>query len=202
MTPKILRFVAIVLVATVIGIAFAWQYGLLNGSDGRPGSSGIARLGGPFTLVDQNGRTRTDAEFRGKLMLVYFGYTFCPDACPTALQVMTVALNMLGDKGKDVQPIFITIDPARDTPARLKEYMTNFHKRFIALTGSPEAIAKAAKAYRVYYAKAPGADAKTEDYLMDHSSIIYLMDRKGLYITHFTDGSNPEDLANAIRANL
>jgi protein SCO1/2 len=203
-TPRILRFVGIVLAALVIGLAFAWQYGLLDGSAGRPGTSGVARLGGSFTLVDQNGQTRTDAEFRGKLMLIYFGYTFCPDACPTALQVMTVALDMLGDKGKAVQPIFITIDPARDTAPRLKEYMTNFHPRFVALTGSPEAIARAAKAYRVYYAKAqgPGSGSDPKDYLMDHSSIIYLMDRKGLYITHFTHASNPEDLARAIRANL
>lgn len=201
MTSKILRTAAILLAVITLGVAFAWQYGLFDASGGRPGASGIAKLGGPFTLVDQDGKTRSDADFRGKLMLIYFGYTFCPDACPTALQVMTVAADMLGDKRRDVQPIFITIDPARDTAARLKEYMTNFDPRFVALTGSPEAIAQAAKAYRVYYAEAPDSKSNT-DYLMDHSSIIYLMDRQGRYITHFTHASNPEDLARAIKANL
>ena len=200
-TPKALRAVALVLAALVVALAFAWQYGLFDASGGRPGASGIAKLGGPFTLADQDGRTRTDADFRGKLMVVYFGYTFCPDACPTALQVMTVALDMVGDKGRDVQPIFVTIDPARDSAARLKEYIKNFHSRFVALTGSAEAVAQAAKAYRVYYAKAADSGSKA-DYLMDHSSIIYLMDREGRYITHFTHTNNPEDLARAIEANL
>ena len=116
MTPKILRSVAIILAAIVIGIAFAWQYGLLNGSGGRPGSSGIARLGGPFTLVDQNGRTRTDAEFRGKLMLVYFGYTHCPDVCPTTLSRIAAALGSI-----DALSGLLDLRDELDAPRALRE---------------------------------------------------------------------------------
>lgn len=201
MPIRIIQTSAIAVAVIVLALAFAWQYGLFDPAGGRPGASGIAKLGGPFELVDQNGQTRTDAEFRGQLMLVYFGFTYCPDACPTALQVMTVALNMLGAAGNDVVPLLITVDPARDTVETLKDYATHFHPRLVALTGTPEAIAGAAKAYRVYYAKAPGQESKA-DYLMDHSSIIYLMDRNGRYVTHFTHANNPEDLVRVLRANL
>ncbi len=157
-------------------------------------------IGGAFTLVDQNGVTRHPEDFRGKLMLVYFGYTFCPDACPTALQDMSHAIDLLGAKGDAVQPIFITIDPARDTVEQMKLYASNFHPRLIALTGTPEQVAEAAKAYRVYYAK--GKSNGGDDYLMDHTVFIYLMGRDGKYLSHFPPGATAEQMAEAIGKHL
>lgn len=186
----------------VIVALFAWQYGLLS-PGGRSGVTGIAQIGGPFSLVDQTGTVRTEKDFRGKLMLIYFGYTFCPDACPTALQVMSVALDKLGDKAQAVTPIFITVDPARDTPKHMGEYVKNFHQGMVGLSGSAEQIKQAAKVYRVYYRKAePAAGSPPGDYLMDHSSIVYLMDREGRYITHFTHQSSSEQIEAAIREHL
>src|SRR3990170_3647439 len=119
--------------------------------------SGEALIGGPFELVDQNGNQVTDQNFKGRLMLIYFGFTFCPDACPTALGVMRAALDKLDVAAGRVAPILITVDPDRDTPEVLKDYVSNFHPRMMGLTGTKEQIAQAAKAYRVFYQKAPGA---------------------------------------------
>ena len=159
-------------------------------------------IGGEFTLVDQNGVTRHPEDFRGTLMLVYFGYTFCPDACPTALQDMSHAIDLLDAKGDAVQPIFITIDPARDTVAQMKLYASNFHPRLIALTGTPEQVAEAAKAYRVYYAKGQSTGGGGENYLMDHTGFIYLMGRDGKYLSHFSPGTTAEQMAAAIEKRL
>jgi len=168
---------------------------------GEGGGVGPAAIGGPFRLTDQNGQTRIDADFRGKLMLIYFGYAFCPDACPTALQAMTVALNRLGPAADQVVPIFITVDPERDTPEQLKRYAENFHSRLVALTGTADEVAAAAKAYRVYYAKQKTPDV-TGGYLMDHTSIIYLMGRDGRYLSHFTHTSAPDAIAAEIKKYL
>jgi cytochrome oxidase Cu insertion factor (SCO1/SenC/PrrC family) len=157
-------------------------------------------IGGEFTLVDQNGVTRRPEDFRGKLMLVYFGYTFCPDACPTALQDMSHSIDLLGAKGEAVQPIFITVDPARDTVEQMKLYASNFHPRLIGLTGTPGQIAEAAKAYRVYYEKSKSSGG--EDYLMDHTAFIYLMGRDGKYLSHFSPGTTAEQMAAAIEKHL
>lgn len=162
-------------------------------------SAGLS-IGGPFTLTDQFGAVRHDTDFHGKLMLVYFGYTYCPDACPTALEDMTQALDELGDKQTEVQPIFITVDPARDTSAQMKLYAENFHPRLVALTGTPEQVAAVAKEYRVYYQKVEQGGAN--DYLMDHSSFIYLMDRDGHYLAHFGPGVKPEQMAAGIKRFL
>ena len=141
----------------------------------RPAQAAV--IGGPFTLVDGSGKTITEASFPGKWLLVYFGYTHCPDACPTALQDMANAVDMLDPaKRKSVDILFITVDPARDTPAVMQDYVSNFAAPITALTGSPEQVAAAAKAYRVYYAKHPTEDG---GYEMDHSSVIYVMDPKG-----------------------
>ena len=133
-------------------------------------------------------------------MLVFFGYTYCPDICPTELQVISAALDELGAKGAAIQPIFVTVDPQRDTPEILKTYVSNFHPRLIGLTGTPEAIAAAARAYRVYYSKAPGADA--ENYLMDHSTIIYLMGPDGTFLKHFTYTTDARQLAKELEAAI
>jgi cytochrome oxidase Cu insertion factor (SCO1/SenC/PrrC family) len=165
-----------------------------------PVTSGTALVGGPFELVAHTGATVRDEDFRGKYMLISFGYTYCPDICPTELQVISAALDRLGEKAKDIQPIFITIDPERDTPQVLAQYMPNFHPRYLGLTGSQEAIDKAAKAYRVYYAKSDNSSGG--DYLMDHSSIIYLMDKQGTFLKHFSYETDANALAAAIEAAI
>ena len=159
-----------------------------------------AQIGGPFELVDQSGRTVTDRDFRGKLMLVYLGYVYCPDACPTALANMTDAIELLGPAGADVVPIFITVDPERDTVEVLKDYAESFHPRLRALTGPMEQIVKVAKEYRVYFKKA--AETAPGEYLVDHSSIVFLMGRDGRYLTHFTHMTLPEPMAAEIKKRL
>ena len=157
-------------------------------------------IGGPFTLTDQTGKPRNDVDFRGKLMLVYFGFTFCSDVCPTDLQQMGIAVDKLGVAGEAVQPIFVTVDPERDTPEHLLEYMPFFHPRFVGLTGQAEAIEKAARAYRVYYKKVERDDKS--DYTVDHSAFIYLMGRAGEYLGFFPPGTSAERLAETIRLSL
>ena len=157
-------------------------------------------IGGPFALTDQNGVRRTDADFRGKLMLVYFGFTYCPDICPTDLQQMALAVDQLGPAGETVQPVFITVDPERDTVEHLKDYMALFHPRFVGLTGDAAAIRQAARAYRVYYEKVEREDKS--DYTLDHSAFIYLMDRDGRYLGFFPPGTSAERLAETMRSHL
>lgn len=161
-------------------------------------SSGTALIGGPFELTDQTGKRVTEQSFRGKYMLVFFGYTYCPDVCPGTLQVVSAALDRLGTAGNDIIPVFITVDPARDTPEVMRDYAKSFHPRLVALTGSEADIEKAARAYRVYFAKAKGTE-NDKDYLMDHSAFLYLMDKDGKFLKHFTAGANPDELANSLR---
>lgn len=162
-----------------------------------PISIGTALVGGPFTLTDHAGRKVTDKDFRGHYMLVFFGYTYCPDICPTELQVMSAALDSLGAKADDIQPIFITFDPQRDTPEVLKQYVTNFHPRLVGLTGTPEEIAVAAKAYRVFYNRLENTSGP-DTYLMDHSTITYLMDKQGKFLKHFSYSTDAAALAQAL----
>lgn len=160
-------------------------------------SLGKAQVGGPFRLVDAAGKPVTDADFRGRFMLVYFGYTYCPDVCPAGLQVIAAALDKLGAKADKVVPIFISLDPARDTPAKMGEYVRSFGPRFVGLTGSEEAVNAAAKAYRVYSRKV--VDQKSPaDYTLDHSSIIYVMDAKGEFVMHFTHATSADVLAERL----
>ena len=153
-------------------------------------------IGGPFSLTDQNGNPVRDTDFRGKFMLVYFGYGFCPDVCPTELQNIAAALDELGDKAKAVQPIFITVDPERDTPKFLADYVPSFYPRLIGLTGTREQIDKVAKEYRVYYAKVESDSAG--DYLVDHTSYVYLMGRDGGFLTMFRNATDPKNMATTI----
>lgn len=166
----------------------------------KPGS-GLPQIGGSFTLTDQNGVKRSDIDFRGKYMLVYFGYTFCPDICPTALSGITEALDMIGTKANKIQTIFITIDPERDTVEHLSEYMKNFHDSIVALTGSKEDISKIAKAYKVY-AKKVKPEGTSASYLMDHTSIIYVMDYKGKFVAHFNHETPSENIAAGLNKFL
>ena len=165
-----------------------------------PATTGRALVGGPFELTDHNGRRVTDKDFRGRLMLVYFGFTYCPDICPAGLQVVTAALEKLGTDTNRVVPMFITVDPERDTPEQMKQYVSSFHKTFVGLTGSKEDIAKAAKAYRVYYRKVQ--DDSLSDYTMDHTSFLYLMGADGQFITHFPHSIDPEKLAERLTAEI
>jgi cytochrome oxidase Cu insertion factor (SCO1/SenC/PrrC family) len=190
-----------------IGLALAGGLGWLISDLLVPGGGSLVAkvqtlatppIGGPFALVDDTGKPRTDADFRGRLMLIYFGYTHCPDACPTTLQDIADALAKLGPAADQVAPIFITIDPERDTVQYLKGYAEQFDAKFVALTGSADQIAIAAKSYRVYYRKA----TNQADYLMDHSSIVYLMGRDGKFLTHFTPETTPDQMADTVRKYL
>jgi protein SCO1/2 len=162
-------------------------------SSGGDKLSGKALIGGPFSLIDQNGNRVTEKDFRGRYTLVFFGFTSCPDICPAGLQLVAAALENLGKKADRIVPVFISVDPERDTPEKLGEYVRNFDARFVGLTGTPEEIAKAAKAYRVYYKKVPNADLP-DDYSIDHTSIFYLMDPEGEFVTHFSPTTPVDDM--------
>jgi len=185
-----------------LGILGAGLFFALEHRDAPRGAAGTllaSAIGGPFRLVDQDGKTVTDADLKGKWSLVYFGYTHCPDACPTALNDIAIALDELGPKRSAVRPVFITVDPERDTPEVLKAYVTAFDAPILALTGTPEEVARAAKGYRVFYAKHPEAGG---DYSMDHSSVIYVMDPEGRFTASFTHESTPEQIAERLKKLL
>ncbi len=162
-------------------------------------AQGTATIGGPFTLTDQNGATRTDRDFRGQYLLIYFGYTYCPDVCPTTLAVMQQALDRLGPTASRVTPVFVTIDPARDTPQVLKPYLKSFGERFVGLTGSDAAIAAISHEYSVYAARQP---LKGGGYAMNHSSTIYLMGPNGKFLTHYDEVIGPDVLAADLRKRI
>jgi protein SCO1/2 len=184
-----MKAVLAVWIAVLIGAAGWITWDALQG--GRP------TIGGAFSLVDHNGRAVTQDSFKGKPTLIYFGFTYCPDVCPTSLLLMETALQQLGPDGSQkANGLLITIDPERDTPKLLKEYVTNFGPTFLGLTGTPEQVAAAAKAFRVYYQKVPSKSGGP--YLMDHSSIIYLLDRNGRFVTHFTHEAKAEAIAAAV----
>jgi protein SCO1/2 len=169
------------LIYGVIGIAVALLI-LGTGAFVWLTQGGTASLvGGPFTLENGNGQQVTDRDFRGKYMLVYFGYTFCPDVCPTTLSEVADAMDKLGAKANRLQPIFISVDPKRDTPEVVKRYAAAFSPRLIGLTGTPDQIATVAKEYRVYYAVDP-AGSGPNDYSVDHSSVLYLMGPDGKFV--------------------
>jgi cytochrome oxidase Cu insertion factor (SCO1/SenC/PrrC family) len=168
-----------------------------SGSVGVPGG---VQIGGPFSLVAPDGRTVTDADFRGKVMLVYFGYTYCPDVCPTELQAVAASLSLMGNDASRIAPVFVTIDPERDTPKAMGEYTKLFDDRILGLTGSAAQIAAIAKEYRVYYAKAESKDAST--YLMDHSSFMYVMGPAGDFRALIKPGAKPAEIADILRAQL
>ena len=162
--------------------------------------SGRAPVGGPFELTDQTGHRRTDADFQGKLVVLYFGYTYCPDVCPTELQSISLALDKLGAAADTVQPLFITVDPGRDTPARLADFVSSFHPRLIGLTGSLAEIRKTAIAYRTYFAKSAATTA--DNYAVDHTGFVYLLGKDGRYLGFLPPGLAPDAIADAIRARL
>jgi cytochrome oxidase Cu insertion factor (SCO1/SenC/PrrC family) len=166
---------------------------------GRVVTTGQADVGGPFQLTDQHGKRVSDKDFRGRYMLIYFGYSFCPDVCPTTLAVIAQALEKLGDRSRRVTPIFITIDPERDTPKVLDDYMKAFGPNFVGLTGSAAEIKDAEKKYRVYAAKKP---LEGGNYGMDHSSVLYLMGPDGKMVSFYDEAVSPDDLAKDLKQKI
>ena len=157
-------------------------------------------IGGPFSLIGPHGETITEKSFPGRMLLVFFGYTFCPDVCPTTLTKIADALSAMGPDAASVQPLFITVDPARDTPKVLSDYTAHFDERIMGLSGSASAISSAEKAYRVYAAAQPSADGGPT--LFDHSAVIYLMSPSGTYLRPFSPDATGAEIAAGIRSYL
>lgn len=189
MSRRILMLMGASLAGLVVIAVLAWRTGTFD----PPPAAGP---GGPFQMVDQNGQPASEKILKGKWSAVFFGFTFCPDVCPTTLAAMGQAQDRLGPKAKDLQIIFVTVDPARDTPAQLKTYLDNaaFPKGTIGLTGTPEQVAAMAKAYRVFYEK----NGEGPDYLMNHSTATYLMDPKGRFARVLPFGISPDEIAKQI----
>ncbi len=154
-------------------------------------------IGGPFQLTDSAGTRRSLAEFRGKIVALYFGYTFCPDICPTDLVAIARAIELLGAKGDDIQPVFISVDPERDTPKLIGEYVNSISPRLVGLTGTPDEIRAVADSYKVYFEKTGGAEGAS--YLIDHSAVIYFIGREGNYMGYAPPQTSPERLADILR---
>jgi len=190
----------LLLVAALAG-GLLWHQSEMVPGLGKNVITGRADVGGPFRLVDHNGKTVTEADFRGRYMLIYFGYSFCPDVCPTTLAVMAQALEKLGGKSRRIVPILITIDPERDTPQVLADYMKAFGPTFVGLTGSVEAIKDAEKKFRVYAVKKPLDPSKGSggNYGVDHSSVLYLMGPDGKLVNFYDEAVSPDDLAKDLR---
>jgi protein SCO1/2 len=188
----------ILAIAVVLG-GFAWHLGDSVGGLGRTVTFGEASIGGPFTLTDQNGKVYTDKNLRGHWTLLYFGYTHCPDVCPLTLQLMGDVMDKLGAKAARVTPLFITVDPARDTPAVMQQYVAVFGKQFIGLTGSEAQIAPVLKEFRVYAKKRPVAGG---DYAMDHSGSIYLLDPTGKFAGTYVEVLGPDKIAEDLKARF
>jgi protein SCO1/2 len=158
-----------------------------------------AAIGGPFQLTDQTGQTVTDKSMQGRPSLIFFGFTHCPDVCPTTLFEMSEVLKAMGEDGDRVNAYYISVDPERDTQAAMKEYLSSFDPRLKGLTGNAEEIAKVLSEYRVYAKKVPLKDG---DYTMDHTALIYLMDRDGKFVSPFNINRKPEDAASDLKPYL
>ena len=200
MTKPSLKLALIVLAGLTVGAAAALAIFPAARERLLPaGASSVGRalVGGPFALTDQDGKRVTDKDFRGRYTLVFFGFTMCPDVCPSALQVMAAALEKLGAKGQQLTPVFITVDPERDTPAQLAGYVKSFHPRLVGLTGTPAEIEAVTKAYRVYVKKVPDPKSSA-GYTFDHSAIIYLMGPDGAYLAHFTHATSVDAMAERL----
>jgi protein SCO1/2 len=194
----------LLLVAALIGGLLWYESERVPGL-GRVVTTGQADVGGPFRLTDQNGKSVTDADFRGRYMLIYFGYSFCPDVCPTTLSVMAQALEKLGpQRARHIVPVFITIDPERDTPQVLADYMKAFGPSFVGLTGSEAAIKDVEKKYRVYAVKKPLEPSKGSEsnYGVDHSSVLYLMGPDGKFVSFYDEAISPDGLAKELKQRV
>ncbi len=197
--------IALMGVIVVVSIAVGLWFGSQAPRPGEQSSSseteGYPNLGGEFTLEAGSGSVSL-SDFRGKVVPIYFGYTFCPDICPTTLGAMTAAIGKLTpEEQAQVQGLFISVDPERDTPQRVSEYAGHFHPRIEGLTGSPEAIADIAKRYFVIYEKVPMEDSAM-GYAVDHSSIVYVVGKNGVVNSLVHHGSTPDDILESLRTAL
>ncbi|MGF1473968.1 MAG: SCO family protein [Geminicoccaceae bacterium] len=190
---------AAVLLVVAGGGFLLWQQ-LRPAPSPQAAAEGDVPIGGPFELVDHTGETVTQADFAGKPMLLYFGYTFCPDICPTSLHTASLALDALGDDADKLSFVFVTVDPERDTVEQMAEYVDLFHPSLVGLTGSREQVDAAAEAYRVYFQLHDSQDP--EHYLVDHSTFLYVMSSDNRYITHFGHDTKPDEMAAALRELL
>ena len=184
----------VALAAALVGVALGW---LIQSFD----FTATPQVGGKFALVDQDGRRVTDATYRGKAMAIFFGFTNCPDICPTGLARMAEILDALGPDAAKLQPIFVSVDPRRDTPEVMKSYVLHFSDRIAGLTGSEAEIAAVAKAYRVYF-KIHGNPATDPNYVVDHSAFVYVMDPKGGFVGTFTPETPVDAAVKLIRRAL
>jgi protein SCO1 len=192
------RRLAVPLAALLFGVAALVAAAFLTLSPGsRP--SGVAQVGGPFTLVDHNGRTVTEKAVRGTPYLVFFGFTHCPDVCPTKLLEISEVLRASGERGRNLRALFITVDPERDTPEVLKSYLGSFDERIIGLTGAPAAIQDTVRAFRAYSRKVPTKDG---DYTMEHTALVYLMDKKGDFAGSLNLNRAPGEAAQELLRQL
>jgi protein SCO1/2 len=194
---RYLYILAIGTLAFVIGVPFGIEWWHTLWANSRAIATKAA-IGGPFQLTASDGSTITDRTYRGKIVLIYFGYTYCPDACPTTLNAVAGALAELGPIAEHVQPLFITIDPQRDTREVLADYVKSFDSRIVGLTGTPAELAAAAKSYGVYYAQYRTADAPN-GYLMDHTSVVYVMNEEGRFVASFTQETTASQMADRLR---
>ena len=195
-TPRTRMLALLAIGAAVVAVVVCGLTALmLTSSLERPRAS---LIGGPFALQDGDGKTVSDQTLRGRPFLVYFGYTHCPDVCPTELARISDILTQMGDKS--IPALFITVDPQRDTPKTMQDYVSSFNSRIIGLSGSPQAIAAAEKAYRVFSRK--GQSQPDGDYSMDHSSIVYLMDKSGSFVEAFNVERPPEEAAKDLERFL
>jgi cytochrome oxidase Cu insertion factor (SCO1/SenC/PrrC family) len=188
----------LLLVAVVAG-GLLWHESETLPGLGRTVVSGKIAVGGPYALIDQDGKPRSSADFRGRYQLIYFGYSFCPDVCPTTLALMAAALDKMGEDQNRIVPVFITVDPDRDRPQALKKYLAAFGPRFVGLTGLPQQIAQVEKEYRVYAKKQP---LQGGNYGMDHSSVIYLVGPRGQLISFYDEAASPDDLAKDLKQKI
>lgn len=192
--------VLLLFAAFVAGLASVFAIVLVvSGRDAPTIPTAASTVGGPFRLTDQNGRTVTDQDLKGHPFLVFFGFVNCPDICPTTLFEVSEVLSKLGPDGAKVKALFISVDPERDTPGKLKDYLASFDPRLVGLTGEPDAIAAVAKAYRAYVKKVPREGG---DYTVDHSALVYLMDKDGRFVAPFNLKRPPEAAAADLRRYL
>ena len=175
---------------------------ILGNQGEQPTQTSNVPIGGPFELTNHLGERTTEQDFGDKLLLIYFGFTFCPDICPAELQIVSAALDQLGKKADAIQPIFITVDPERDTVEAMADYVPFFHPRLVGLTGSVEEIEKVANAYGIYHVKEPSKDGSALEYTVNHSSIVYLMKPGGHYLDHFTHGVKSDAMAKRLSEHL
>jgi protein SCO1/2 len=202
MRPSFKVLIAIVLTLAAAGALGAAWVSLVEAPAPKVATSGTAAIGGPFTLVSTNDGNVTDQTYRGKWLLIFFGYTFCPDACPTALNNISVALEKLGADAGKLQPLFVTVDPQRDTREVLAEYLKSFDSRIIGLTGPQDQIDRVVKEYRVYVASQKSETQGDDNYLVSHSAYIYLMDPQGKFVNVIQGSEAGEEIAAWLRKQM